>query len=129
MIEIDRLDHLVLTVASISDTMAFYEKVLGFSAVQFGAGRVALAFGQQKINLHEAGREFEPKAARPTAGSADVCFVASTPLEDMVAHLKKVGVTIEAGPIARTGATGAISSVHIRDPDHNLVEVSNYIDP
>ncbi|MBO9475318.1 VOC family protein [Shimia sp. R10_1] len=126
MIQIDRLDHLVLTVARIDATVAFYKRVLGMEAVTFGAGRVALAFGQQKINLHEAGREFEPKALHPTPGSADLCLIATTPLSETVAHLEAQKVAIEQGPVARTGATGPITSVYFRDPDQNLIEVSTY---
>lgn len=126
MIQIDRLDHLVLTVARIDATVAFYERVLGMEAVTFGRGRVALAFGRQKINLHEAGREFEPKALHPTPGSADLCLIAATPLSEVVAHLEAQGVALEEGPVARTGATGPITSVYFRDPDRNLIEVSTY---
>ncbi|MFY0617012.1 VOC family protein [Shimia sp.] len=126
MIKINRLDHLVLTVASIDATVAFYRDVLGFGVVAFGDGRLALSFGEQKINLHEAGREFEPKADRPTPGSADLCLIATTPLDAVVVHLQQQGVTIEEGPIARTGAMGPIHSVYFRDPDRNLIEVCNY---
>ncbi|MDA5558846.1 VOC family protein [Shimia sp. MMG029] len=126
MIQIDRLDHLVLTVARIDATVAFYKRVLGMEVVTFGAGRVALTFGPQKINLHEAGREFEPKALHPTPGSADLCLIAATPLSEIVAHLEAQKVAIEQGPVARTGATGPITSVYFRDPDHNLIEVSTY---
>lgn len=128
MIEIDRLDHLVLTVADIERTCAFYRDVLGMGVEIFGAGRTALKFGNQKINLHQAGREFEPKAARPTPGSADLCLIAATQLDSVVAHLTAQGVAIEEGPIARTGAMGPILSVYFRDPDRNLIEVSNYVD-
>jgi len=127
MIRIDRLDHLVLTVASIEKTCAFYEATLGMSVETFGQGRKALRFGAQKINLHEAGREFEPKAKAPTPGSGDLCFIASTPIEAAMAHLQKLGVAIEEGPVARTGATGPIRSIYFRDPDFNLIEVSNYV--
>jgi len=125
-VRIDRLDHLVLTVADIDATVAFYEQVLGMRAVTFGDGRRALAFGTSKINLHQAGHEFEPKAARPTPGSADICLIAADPLDQVCADLAAHGVTIEAGPVARTGATGPIRSVYLRDPDNNLIEISNY---
>lgn len=125
MITIDRLDHLVLTVADIAGTCAFYEKTLGMTVETFGSGRVALRFGRQKINLHEVGHEFEPKARLATAGSADLCFLTSTPLEDVEAHLARVGVPVELGPVPRTGAIGTILSVYIRDPDGNLIEISN----
>jgi catechol 2,3-dioxygenase-like lactoylglutathione lyase family enzyme len=127
MIRIDRLDHLVLTVASIEATCAFYETVLAMRVETFGAGRKALVFGRQKINLHQAGREFEPKAERPAPGSADLCFITETPLDEVVAHLRKSGVSIEEGPVERAGATGPIRSVYVRDPDRNLIEVSNYL--
>ncbi|MFV0281366.1 MAG: VOC family protein [Rhodoblastus sp.] len=126
MIAIDRLDHLVLTVADIERTCAFYSDILGMRVETFGQGRIALVFGTQKFNLHQAGREFLPKAARPTPGSADLCLIASTPLDAVIAHLREKDVAIEEGPVARTGAAGPIMSVYFRDPDRNLVEVSNY---
>lgn len=122
---IERLDHLVLTVANIEVTCDFYSHVLGMRAISFGEGRTALSFGQQKINLHPHGAEFEPKAAHPVLGSADLCFIVSTPLEQVIEHLDACGVAIEQGPIARTGATGPLISVYIRDPDRNLIELSN----
>ena len=125
--QIDRLDHFVLTVASIEATTAFYERALGFKAVQFGDGRTALAFGGQKINLHQAGAEFEPKAARPAPGSGDFCLTTKTPLADVAAHLQNNGVEIEIGPVARTGARAALQSIYIRDPDGNLIEISNEV--
>ncbi len=125
--EIDHLDHLVLTVKSIPATCEFYARVLGMEIVTFGGNRRALAFGAQKINLHEAGKEWEPKAHRPTPGSADLCFITRTPLADVVEHLRQVGVEIVEGPVQRTGATGSIMSVYFRDPDLNLIEVSNYL--
>ncbi len=125
MIRIDHLDHLVLTVASIEESCDFYARVLGMRVETFGEGRKALTFGSQKINLHRAGHEFEPKAERPTPGSADLCFISSTPLDDVVAHLRAEGVAITEGPVRRTGATGPILSVYFRDPDSNLIEVSN----
>ncbi|MDM9619346.1 VOC family protein [Rhizobium sp. S96] len=125
MITIDRLDHLVLTVADIDATCAFYARVLGMTIETFGEGRKALRFGNQKINLHQAGREFEPKARQPMSGSADLCFIASTLLEQVVVHLQAEGVVIEEGPVRRTGANGPIRSVYLRDPDGNLIEVSN----
>ena len=128
MIAIDRLDHLVLTVADIDRTIAFYRDTLGMTVEVFGEGRIALKFGSQKINLHGAGRELEPKALKPTPGSGDLCFVASTPLADVVAHIARLGVTIEKGPVERTGATGRMTSVYIRDPDRNLIEISNYLE-
>ncbi|MET0747717.1 MAG: VOC family protein [Rhizobium sp.] len=129
MIRIDHLDHLVLTVASIDATCAFYSKVLGMEVETFEEGRKALSFGSQKINLHQRGHEFEPKARCPTPGSADLCFIAETPIEDVVAHLGVCGIAIEEGPVTRTGAVGPMISVYIRDPDDNLIEVSNYLTP
>ena len=126
--KIDRIDHLVLTVADVAQTCEFYQRVLGMETVIFGAGRKALTFGQQKINLHQAGKEFEPKAVKPTPGSGDLCFIASTPLPEVIQHLKGEGIDIVEGPVARTGATGPMQSVYFRDPDGNLIEVSNYID-
>ena len=126
MLSIDRIDHFVLTVASIEATCRFYETVLGMEVETFGEGRVALRFANQKINLHEAGKEFEPKAKTPMPGSGDFCLITETPIEQVVDHLQTVDVDIENGPVRRTGATGAIMSVYFRDPDGNLVEVSNY---
>lgn len=127
--KIDRIDHFVLTVASIDATCRFYERALGMEVVRFGAGRVALSFGRQKINLHEAGAEFEPKAERPTPGGGDFCLISAEPIEAVVAHLEAVGVAIALGPVERTGAEGPIQSVYLRDPDGNLVEVSAYRSP
>ena len=124
---IDRLDHLVLTVADIDATVDFYTRVLGMGAVTFGAGRTALAFGRSKINLHRAGHEFEPKARRPTPGSADLCLIADGPLDQVIEDLAAHDVPIEEGPVERTGATGPIRSVYFRDPDQNLIEVSTYL--
>jgi catechol 2,3-dioxygenase-like lactoylglutathione lyase family enzyme len=123
--QIEGLDHLVLTVSDIGRTRDFYERVLGMESVVFGEGRHALAFGRQKINLHEAGREFEPKAAVPIPGSADLCFLTNTPMAEVVEHLGANGVEILEGPVRRTGATGPLLSVYLRDPDQNLIEVSN----
>ena len=124
--KIDRLDHLVLTVADIERTCAFYSGILGFEVLRFGEGRVALGFGNQKINLHQTGKEFEPKALRPTAGSGDLCFIAATPVDEVIRELDAAGVAIEEGPVERTGAIGRIRSVYLRDPDLNLIEISNY---
>lgn len=124
MIRINHLDHLVLTVASLERTCEFYARVLGMGVVVFGEGRKALSFGIQKINLHEVGHEFEPKARVPTPGSADLCFISAIPLESVLAHLEHCGVAVEQGPVQRTGATGALRSVYIRDPDQNLIEIS-----
>lgn len=127
-IVVDRLDHLVLTVSDLQRTIEFYEKVLGMRVARFGEGRYALHFGRQKINLHEKGREFEPKAHAPCPGSADLCFITDTPLEEVIRHLEACKVPIEEGPVDRTGATGKIRSVYVRDPDRNLIEISNEAD-
>jgi catechol 2,3-dioxygenase-like lactoylglutathione lyase family enzyme len=120
------LDHLVLTVADVPRTVDFYVRVLGMRSVEFGDGRRAVSFGTSKINLHEAGRELSPRAARATPGSGDLCFVTGTPIEDVVAQLAREGVAVEEGPVARTGALGEMTSVYFRDPDGNLIEVSAY---
>lgn len=123
---IDRVDHLVLTVRDMEKTCEFYSRVLGMEIVIFGQNRRALKFGQQKINLHQLGREFDPKAAAPTPGSGDFCLITTIPITKVVEHLRACGVTIEEGPVQRTGALGPITSVYLRDPDRNLVEISNY---
>ncbi|WP_394561937.1 VOC family protein [Aquipseudomonas alcaligenes] len=123
--QIDRLDHLVLTVRDLDASIDFYTRVLGMRLETFGAGRKALLFGVQKINLHLAGHEFEPKAERPTPGSADLCFLLATPLEQIAAELAAAGVAVVEGPVQRTGAGGPIRSLYVRDPDHNLIELSN----
>lgn len=124
--KIDRLDHLVLTVADIDASIAFYVGVLGMEAVSFGAGRRALAFGSQKINLHPATAPLKPHALAPTPGSADLCLITTTPVAEVLRHLEACGVAVEEGPVPRTGAVGPIMSVYFRDPDGNLIEVSNY---
>lgn len=124
--QILRFDHIVLTVADIELSCRFYERVLGMQVVTFAGGRKALAFGEQKINLHQRGKEFEPRAHAPTPGSADLCFITATPVADVLVHLAASGVSVLEGPVARTGAVGPITSVYFRDPDHNLIEVANY---
>jgi catechol 2,3-dioxygenase-like lactoylglutathione lyase family enzyme len=124
-LKIDRLDHIVLTVKDIDATCVFYQRVLGMRVVEFGEGRKALGFGNQKINLHQSGQEFEPKADQPTPGSADLCFLTATPVAHVVYHLQTQGIPLLEGPVRRTGATGPILSVYFRDPDGNLIEVSN----
>lgn len=123
---IDRLDHLVLTVQDIAKTIDFYTTVLNFSVVTFGDNRKALTFGAQKINLHEKGKEIDPKAAFPTCGSADLCFITSTPIEEVLTELQTRHIEIVDGIVPRTGATGKIRSIYLRDPDLNLVEISSY---
>lgn len=125
-LRVDRLDHLVLTVRDIEASVAFYERVMGMKAVRFGAGRTALEFGRQKINLHPAASPFAPHADAPVPGSADLCFVIETPVEEAIAHLQREGVAVIQGPVVRTGALGPIRSAYFRDPDGNLIEVSNY---
>lgn len=125
-VQIDRLDHFVITVRDIDATIAFYERVMGMQAVTFGAGRRALSFGRSKINLHAADQPFVPHARQALTGTADVCFISSTPIAAVMKHLDECGVAIEQGPVAKTGALGPITSVYFRDPDGNLIEVSNY---
>lgn len=120
-----QLDHLVLTVADLDKTCAFYTQFLGCEVITFGEGRKALRFGNQKINLHLAGHEFEPKALQPTPGSADLCFLVDQPVAEAKVALEAGGLTIEEGPVARTGATGPLLSIYLRDPDNNLIELSN----
>src|SRR6202171_3047726 len=127
MMHVDAIDHFVLTVASIEQACAFYERVLGMTVVSFGDGRKAIAFGSQKINLHLAGREFVPHAQHPVAGSADFCLFTSVPLDDCMAHVRAQGVDILLGPVDRTGATGKLRSFYFRDPDLNLIEVANRV--
>jgi catechol 2,3-dioxygenase-like lactoylglutathione lyase family enzyme len=123
---ISKLDHLVITVRSIEKTVEFYTEVLGMEKENFGAGRVALKFGEQKFNLHEIGKELEPKAAHPTPGSADICFITNLPIQDAFDLLKSKGVEIIKGIVPRNGANGPIESFYFRDPDQNLVEISSY---
>ena len=127
MIEIQQIDHLVLTVTDIPATLVFYTQVLGMRAITFGEGRHALSFGRQKINLHQADQAFEPKAAQALPGSADLCLLTETAIEQVMAHLKALDIEIIEGPVKRTGASGALLSVYIRDPDANLLEISNRI--
>jgi len=123
---ISRIDHIVLTVRDISATVQFYESVLGMTAEVFGEGRVSLMFGNQKINLHKQGQEFEPKAYKPTPGSEDLCFITEIKLDVAMEHVRNKGVEILEGPVVRTGASGVIISFYFRDPDSNLIEVANY---
>jgi catechol 2,3-dioxygenase-like lactoylglutathione lyase family enzyme len=123
---LEQLDHIVLTVANIHATADFYTEVLGMDIVTF-EGRTALRFGDQKINLHQRGHEFQPRAAQPTPGSADLCFITLTPMDEVVNYLTELKVHVEVGPVERTGAVGKLMSIYIRDPDKNLIEISNYI--
>jgi catechol 2,3-dioxygenase-like lactoylglutathione lyase family enzyme len=123
---ITKLDHLVLTVNDTEETVLFYTNVLGMQKEVFGDARIALKFGSQKINLHEYGNEFEPKAQFPTKGSADLCFITELPIEEALSHVRSQGVEVIEGIVSRTGAVGPIQSFYFRDPDHNLIEVSSY---
>ena len=124
--EIQYIDHLVLTVLDIEKTIQFYTSVLGFKSITFGNNRKALIFGNQKINLHQKGQEFEPKAQHPTCGSADLCFIAKTDINLILEELKEKNIEIVEGIVTRTGALGEMQSIYFRDPDDNLIEVSNY---
>lgn len=119
------IDHFVLTCADVDATIGFYVRVLGMAAESFAGGRRALSFGCQKINLHQAGAEFEPKARVATPGSGDFCLLSDVPVAEIAGHLAKEGVAIIEGPVAKTGAAGPLMSIYFRDPDGNLVEVSN----
>ncbi len=126
-VRIKGLDHIVLTVKDIETTCDFYHQVLGFEILTFGDNRKALQFGDQKINLHRSGEEIEPYAGQPTPGSADLCFITLTPVADIVDFLNQNRVAIELGPVKRSGARGGMISIYIRDPDNNLLELSNYL--
>ena len=124
--QVQHLDHLVLTVADVDATIAFYESVMGMHAITFAGTRKALRFGNSKINLHPAAAPLSPHARQPQPGSADLCFIVVTPIDEVIARLNRCGVAIEAGPGPRSGALGTITSVYFRDPDGNLIEVSRY---
>jgi len=124
---ISHLDHLVLTCTDLDATKHFYTEVMGMRLETFGAGRFAFKFGNQKINLHQRGAEFEPKAHLPVPGALDLCFIASVPLDQVIAHLGNCDWPIVEGPVERTGATGRIRSVYVRDPDLNLIEISEIV--
>ena len=126
MIKTNRLDHLVLTVQDIDTSVAFYESVLGMEKEIFKQNRIALKYGNQKINLHQLGNEFEPKAHKVQTGSADLCFIIDTPICEAKSYIKSLGIEIVEGIVSRTGATGEIESLYVRDPDMNLIELSNY---
>ena len=125
-VRIEAIDHMVLTVANIEATCDFYGRVLGMEKIVFAGGRVALGFGSQKINLHPAGNEYDPRAKNPIPGSADFCLITETPIAEVMIHLGFCSIDIIEGPVANTGAVGTLTSVYFRDPDDNLVEVSNY---
>ncbi|AMS21879.1 lactoylglutathione lyase [Pseudomonas synxantha] len=124
---IDHLDHLVLTTIDVAACKDFYIRVMGMRLESFGNGRLAFRFGNQKINVHERGQEFEPKAHLPVPGALDLCFITSTSLEEVIAHLQAQAWPIIEGPVPRTGATGPIRSVYVRDPDLNLIEISEQV--
>ena len=123
--QLDSIDHVVLTVRDMPASIAFYTRVLGMREVSFGDNRRALAFGHCKLNLHQAGKEFEPKAAHPVPGAIDLCMLTRTPMDALIQHLTAQQIAVEQGPINRTGAQGPILSVYVRDPDGNLIELSN----
>jgi catechol 2,3-dioxygenase-like lactoylglutathione lyase family enzyme len=124
--QINGLDHFVLTVTDMDMSCDFYHRILGIEIIGFGDNRKALKIGEQKINLHEADREIQPCARQPVPGSADMCLIAETPIPEIVEQLDIAGINIELGPVQRTGAQGAMTSVYLRDPDGNLIELSNY---
>ncbi|MEM9772697.1 MAG: VOC family protein [Cyanobacteria bacterium P01_D01_bin.73] len=123
--KINKIDHIVMTVGSVDATCDFYLRTLGMDVVTFNKDRKALSFGKQKFNLHEVGKEYEPRAHRPTPGSIDICLITETPISEVANHLSAVNVEILDGPIERTGATAPIVSLYFRDPDQNLIEISN----
>lgn len=125
-VRISHIDHIVLTVNDIEAACAFYHKALEMEVITFGEGRKALKFGNQKINLHQKGGEFEPKAKNPAPGSADICFISNTSIDLVMKDLREKGIATESGPVERTGANGRINSIYLRDPDGNLIEISNY---
>ena len=127
--KISKIDHLVLTVASISATCDFYERILGMTTIEFADNRKALTFGRYKFNLHQLNNEFEPKAKLPTAGSADLCLITDSTQQEIRAHFNSENIEIEEGPVQRTGANGPITSFYIRDPDENLIEIATYTVP
>ena len=124
--KIKHIDHLVLTVKDINASCRFYTTVLGMEEVSFGHGRKAVVFGNQKINFHQRGQELEPKALHPTRGSGDLCFIADDPISEVLGHIQSCGIEIIEGPVARTGAKGPMTSIYIRDPDQNLIEIATY---
>ncbi|WP_199052513.1 VOC family protein [Aquitalea sp. ASV15] len=126
------IDHIVLTTARLDECIAFYCDALGMTLERFIGGtpaveRLALRFGRQKINIHVQGKEFEPKAQLPTPGALDLCLIAALPLAEVIQQLQARQIAIVEGPVLRTGATGKINSVYVRDPDHNLIEISEYL--
>ncbi len=125
---LERIDHVVFTVRDVDATCAFYTQAFGMEVVTFGDDRKALQFGQCKINLHQYGSEFEPRAARPAPGTQDICLITTASVQDVVTHLQSLNLDIVEGAVPKTGALGAIESVYVRDPDGNLVEIASYND-
>jgi catechol 2,3-dioxygenase-like lactoylglutathione lyase family enzyme len=124
--DFDRIDHVVFTVRDIAATCAFYERALGVAAITFDGGRYALQVGRCRINLHQVGHEFEPKAAQPRPGTQDICLISTSSLPEVIGWLRGAGVAIIEGPVPRAGALGPMESVYLRDPDGNLIEVACY---
>ncbi|EPL6456270.1 MULTISPECIES: VOC family protein [Providencia] len=124
---INRLDHIVLTTTQLDACLDFYQRVLKMQVITFGEQRYALQFGQQKINIHQYGKEFEPKAHLPVPGALDLCFISDIPLAEVQSHIQQQGVEIIEGPVKRTGAMGPILSIYLRDVDLNLIEISEYL--
>ena len=128
-IKISHIDHIVLTVKDIDVTCQFYQDIFGMKVIHFAEGRKALHFGKQKFNLHELGKEAKPNAYNATSGTIDLCLLSDTPLKGILRILEEQNISIEDGPVIRTGATAPINSIYIRDPDNNLIEISNIISP
>jgi catechol 2,3-dioxygenase-like lactoylglutathione lyase family enzyme len=124
--KINKIDHLVLTVNDINASCTFYTSILGMQEISFAQGRKAVTFGDQKINFHQVGKELEPSALHPMSGSGDLCFITENPLSEVISHLQSCGVEIIEGPVQRSGAAGPITSIYIRDPDRNLIEIAKY---
>ena len=125
-LSIDRIDHIVLTVKDVEQTIWFYCDVLGMKEIDFGDDRKALTFGNQKINLHPVSSDFSPVAQAPTPGSQDICLISDSPSDEVAAMLEKHGISVEEGPVRRTGTQGEMTSIYCRDPDGNLIEIANY---
>ena len=125
--KVSKLDHFIITANNLEKTIDFYSRILGMEQQTYSDGRKALIFGDQKINLHEAGKEFKPHAQNPLPGSADLCFITRTPMQQVISHLTTCNVSIIEGPLEKSGASGPLFSIYIRDPDNNLIEIANEI--
>ena len=125
--KVSKLDHFIITANNLEKTIDFYSRILGMEQQTYSDGRKALIFGDQKINLHEAGKEFKPHAQNPLPGSADLCFITRTPMQQVISHLTTCNVSIIEGPLEKSGASGPLLSIYIRDPDNNLIEIANEI--